>query len=205
MTAPADSGALEVDSVWEEDKMSARDRGIGIDRAAILAKVGAVDHGRMIAFYRIEKYVGDFKHYSDIPKWLKPYEVLEFSKNCLLNEGITELWTLACSTGATKWDASNAHLGVGDSASAAVASQTGLLASSNKLYKAMDSPYPIITDQTVTFRSTFTSLEANFAWNEISISNTTDDTGKNLNRKVQAMGTKAEGTTWVGTLALLLA
>jgi hypothetical protein len=186
--------------------MTAKDRGIGIDRAVILAKIGPiVDHGRMIAFYRIEKYVGDFRHYYDIPKELKPYEVLEFAHNCLLNEGITELWTLACSTGATKWDASNANLGVGDSAAGAVASQTGLLASSNKLYKAMDSPYPTIVDQTVTFRSTFGSSDANWAWNEISVSNTNSDTGKNLNRKVQAMGTKAAATTWVATLAILLA
>jgi hypothetical protein len=188
-----------------KDGMSARDRGIGLDIAGILARIGVKDHGRMIAFYRIEKYVGDYKHCYDIPKWLKPYEVLEFSKNCLLNEGITEFWTLACSTGAVKWDATNAHLGVGDDATAALASQTGLLASSNKLYKDMDSPYPIITDQTVTFRSTFSSLEANWAWNEISVSNTNSDTGKNLNRKVQTMGTKAEGTTWVATLAILLA
>jgi len=185
--------------------MTAKERGFGIDLARILALVKATDHGIMITHYRIDKYYGDYKDASEIPADVKPYEVVEFKRNCLLNEGITELWTLACSTGATKWDNSNANLGVGDDATAAAASQTGLQASTNKLYKAMDATYPQIADQTVTFRSTFGSAEANFAWNEISVSNTNSDSGKNLNRKVQAMGTKVEGTTWVATLAITLA
>ena len=58
--------------------------------------------------------------------------------NVLLNEGINELWTLVAGTGATKFDNTNANIGVGDSSAAEAASQTALQAASNKLYKAMD-------------------------------------------------------------------
>jgi len=134
----------------------------------------------------------------------KPYEALEFKGNLLLNEGIAELFDLAITTGATKFDNTNAYLGVGDSATGEVATQTGLQASTNKLYKAMDSTYPSRASQTVSWRSTFGSSDANFAWNEATVANGSSDSAKNLNRKVQAMGTKASGTTWVLTLSITL-
>jgi hypothetical protein len=69
----------------------------------------------------------------------------------------------------------------------------------------MDGGYPTYgTAQKATWRSTFGSSDANWVWNEISLSNTTLDTGKNLNRKVQSMGTKVSGTTWVATLDITL-
>jgi hypothetical protein len=59
----------------------------------------------------------------------------------------------------------------------------------NKYFKGMDSGYPTYgTAQKATWRSTFGPDEANFAWNEITVVNGPDDTAKNLNRKVQAMG-----------------
>lgn len=121
--------------------------------------------------------------------------------NLGLNEGLAELIDLAIGAGTpTAWDNSNAYLGVGDSSTAASASQTGLQASTNKLYKAMDSTYPQRSSQTAEWRSTFGSAEANFQWYEFSVSNGSDDTGVNLNRKVEDKGTKASGETW--TLAL---
>jgi hypothetical protein len=130
---------------------------------------------------------------------------LTFRGNLLLNEGINELWTLVTGTGATKFDNSNAYIGVGDSATAADATQTGLQAATNKLYKAMDTSYPTYgSSQKVTHRSTFGSSDANFAWNEITVANGNSDSAKNLNRKVQSMGTKASGTTWVATQEITL-
>jgi hypothetical protein len=190
----------------EEERVSAKESVIGLDHAVALALASAGEKGQMKARWRIEKYLGDFKRPSDIPAWLKPFEVKEFDYNLLLNEGINELWKLVCGTGAAKFDASNAYIGVGDDAAAASASQEGLQASTNKLYKAMDSPYPTYgTDQKATWRSTFGSSDANFAWNEITVANGNSDSAKNLNRKVQAMGTKAVGTTWVATLEITLA
>jgi len=66
----------------------------------------------------------------------------------------------------------------------------------------MDTGYPSRTAQTLTFRGTFDGATGNFTWNECSIRHAT--TGINLNRKVQAMGTKASGTTWVLTLDLTI-
>ena len=91
--------------------------------------------------------------------------------------------------------AANAYLGVGDSNAAESASQTGLQAATNKLYKAMETGYPQRSGQTVTFRAVFTDGEANWAWEEFSVSNSSGgDTGDNLNRKVSSEGTKVSGT-----------
>jgi hypothetical protein len=127
-------------------------------------------------------------------------EALAFRGNLLLNEGINELWTLAAGTGATKFDNSNAYIGVGDSATAAVATQTGLQASTNKAYVAMDTSYPTYgSSQKVTHRSTFGASVANFVWNEITVANGNSDSAKNLNRKVQSMGTKVSPAVWTAT------
>jgi len=177
-----------------------------MDLAGALALVHAADHPIMIRRrWRIEKYLGDFKEAKDIPKDLKPYAVVDFEGNLLLNEGIDELWTLVAGTGATKFDNANAYMGVGDSATAADPVQTGLQAATNKFYKAMDASYPTYgASQKATWRSTFASAEANFAWNEITVANGNSDAAKNLNRKVQDMGTKASGSTWVATLEITL-
>ena len=63
----------------------------------------------------------------------------EFEANIALNEGLQELIDIVCGLGTpTKWDNSNARLGVGDSNTAENATQTGLQAATNKTYKAMD-------------------------------------------------------------------
>ena len=149
--------------------------------------------------WKLEKYSSD----RDLAAG-KPAEILEFEGNLLLNEGIAELFDLAITTGATKFDNTNSYLGVGDSATAENATQTGLQASTNKLYKAMDATYPSRASQTVSWRATFGTSEANFVWNEATVANGNSDAAKNLNRKVQAMGTKASGTTWVLTLSITL-
>ena len=185
--------------------MQTKESMIGLDHATALALAGASEKGTMRAHWRIEKYFGNFKSARDIPQGVRPFEVKEFEHNLLLNEGINELWTLVCGTGATKFDNANAYIGVGDSATAADATQTGLQAATNKLYKAMDGGYPTYgSSQKATWRSTFTGSDANWAWNEITVANGNSDAAKNLNRKVQAMGTKASGTTWVATQEITL-
>lgn len=120
-----------------------------------------------------------------------------------LNEGLAELIDIIIGAGTpVKWDNTNAYIGVGDSNTAANSSQTGLLAVTNKLYKAMDATYPQRTSQTASWRSTFGSADANWAWEEYTVSNTNSDSGKNLVRKVESKGTKASGETWVLTLSI---
>lgn len=135
----------------------------------------------------------------------RPYEVKMFRGNCLLNEGINELWTILCSAGGTKWDNTNAYLGVGDSAADENATQTGLQAVTNKLYKAMDETYPTYgSNQKATWQATFGADDANFAWNEFTVSNSNSDAGKNLNRKVEYKGTKVSGNVWELTLTITI-
>lgn len=94
----------------------------------------------------------------------------------------------------------NARIGVGDSSTAFAASQTDLQAATNKLRVAMESGFPTRTDNLLTFKSSFGSSEANYAWNEWGIFNDAS-AGVMLNRKVEALGTKSSGT-WVLTVEL---
>jgi hypothetical protein len=124
--------------------------------------------------------------------------------NILLNEGINLLWTLACGGSGTPWSSANARIGVGDGTTSESADQTGLQGT-NKAFKAMDSGYPTYgSNQQAKWQATFGSAEANFTWNEITVVNAADDTGTNLNRKVQNLGTKASGTTWIAQLTITL-
>lgn len=123
------------------------------------------------------------------------YEIVEWKGNLALNEGLAELIDIIIGAGTpTKWDNTNAYLGVGTSNTAAAATDTGLLGTS--VYKAMDSTYPQRSNQTATWRSTYGTSDANQAWEEFTVSNTSLNTGKNLNRKVESKGTKASGETW---------
>jgi hypothetical protein len=128
--------------------------------------------------------------------------VSTFEGNVLLNEGIAVLITLLLGTGGTHFGNANAYLGVGDDNTAAAAAQTGLQALTNKLYKAMEATYPQVASQTVTWRSEFGAAEANFAWNEFTVANGNSDASTNLNRKVDAQGTKTSGQIWTLDLAI---
>jgi hypothetical protein len=150
--------------------------------------------------WKIRKFENEVAHLAD-----KPFDVVEIDGNIMLNEGINELWTLVCSSSGTKFDNSNAYLGVGDSSTAENATQTGLQAAVNKLYKAMDGGYPTYgTSQKATWRSTFAGGEANFGWNEFTVANGNSDSAVNLNRKVSAQGTKVSGQVWELTLEITL-
>lgn len=126
-----------------------------------------------------------------------------FASNIALNEGLQELIDLICGLGSpVKWDNAHAYLGVGDSSAGEAAIQTGLQAATNKIYKPMDTSYPVRTNQTVEWRATFGPSEANYAWEEYTVSNSSSDSGKNLNRKTASKGTKISGETWTLSLQI---
>jgi len=132
---------------------------------------------------------------ADFHKLFKPYEVREIDGNCLLNSGIDEMWDLITGvvSGATHiFDNAAATIGVGDSATAAAATQTDLQAATNKTYKGMESGYPTSTTQKVTLKSSFGSGDANYAWQEWVVKQATSTNC--LNRKVESLGTKSSGT-----------
>lgn len=154
-----------------------------------------------------------------VAKGLKPYEVLEREGNLLMYGGVSCLWQTLIGNGTTTagqsltyFNNAQAAIGVGDSTTAAAATQTNVQAATNKLRKAMDATYPSHTDgttsgaATITFRSTFASADANFAWQEWGVFNSaTDATGRMLNRKVESNGTKASGASWQFSVSLSIA
>lgn len=149
--------------------------------------------------WTIRRYADDIDFALD-----EPYDESVVEGNLLLNEGIAELFDLACGLGSpTAFSNANARIGVGDSSTAESASQTDLQAASNKTYKAMAASYPQRSGQTVTWRAVFASGDANYAWNEFCVDNGSGP-AKTLNRKVSAQGTKASGQTWTVDLQITL-
>ena len=148
--------------------------------------------------YTVSKYSGDIRSFPDKPEEFQetfcPYEVINGEGNCLLNTGIDEIWDLVCGDSANHFNSAGAQIGVGDSNTAAAAAQTDLQAASNKTYKGMDTGYPTSTSQKAVFKASFGAGEANYAWNEWVVKQSTS--GKCLNRKVDSLGTKSGGT-WV--------
>ncbi len=113
--------------------------------------------------------------------------------NILVNAGIQLMEDLLIGAAGTTFANANARIGVGDSTTAAAVGQTDLQAATNKLRKVMDATFPSRAGQTVTWKSSFTSGEANFAWNEWSVFNAAT-AGTMLNRKVESLGSKTSGT-----------
>lgn len=173
-------------------------KSIGNENVGIGASLNVHECARWQPRWLIEKYSG----VEISPE--NRYETVEFEGNLLLNEGITQLLNLLIGATATNYNAANARIGVGDSATAAAPTQTGLIAVTNRFWRPMDATFPQVSGQTVSYRATFGSAEANFAWNEFTIVNTADDTGQNLCRRVQTMGVKASGTTWVVTVTITI-
>lgn len=162
------------------------------------------EKGKAIARFKIEKFEGDFKSREEaIKAGAKLYEVRRIERNLLLNEGINAMWSLICGSASfDAYDNTHARIGVGNSSNAAVATQTDLQGASKK-YKGMDAGYPSYgSGQKATWRSTFGASDANFTWAEITVGNAVDG-GENMNRKVEAMGTKS-GSTWVVSLEITL-
>lgn len=150
---------------------------------------------------------------------VEAFDSVDIEGNLLVIGGASIQWQTLIGNGTTTaaqaltfYNNANAAIGVGDSATAAADTQTDLLGTS-KPRKAMDATYPLHTDTTgtagsksITFRSTFATGDANFAWAEWGIFNSaTAATGRMLNRKVEALGTKTSSATWVLTITLSLA
>lgn len=133
-----------------------------------------------------------------------PTDVLEVPGNLLVLAGASALLRSLRGDTLTAFSAANSHLGVGDSTTSAADSQTDLQAASNKLRVGMDSTYPTHTNGTASmvWQSTFSSGQANFAWQEWAIFNASTS-GTMLNRKVASLGTKTTGS-WTLTATLTL-
>jgi hypothetical protein len=107
-----------------------------------------------------------------------------FIANAIINEGPP-----------TFFEEANAYLGVGDSTTIFNQAQTDLQAATNKLRKAMEVGYPTIATNVLTFRSLFSTAQANFDWEEWATFNASV-AGTMLQRKVESLGTKAGTQSW---------
>lgn len=131
-------------------------------------------------------------------KYGEPFQIVTSRGNLALNEGLTALLNLLVGSNPaeTSFSGGNAYLGVGDSGASAAASQTGLLAVTNKVYVAVDAGYPTVSGQTVTWQATFGSADANWEWLEETVASGSSNAADNLNRATTDKGTKVVGETW---------
>lgn len=113
----------------------------------------------------------------------------------LTTAAATEIAKCAINDSPTYLNASNAYLAVGDSTTTFSASQTDLQASTNKVRQGMDATYPIRSGAAVTFRATFATSQANFAWQEWGTFNAAA-AGTMWGRKVESLGTKTNTQAW---------
>jgi len=95
----------------------------------------------------------------------------------------------------TKFDNTNAAIGVGDSTTVFAKTQTDLQAVTNKLRKGMEAGYPQRTGNQIAMRALFATTEANFAWQEWGVFNALTG-GTMLTRKVESLGTKTSAQSW---------
>lgn len=121
----------------------------------------------------------------------------------LTTAGVTYMAQAAFGTNPTPFNATNARIGVGDSATAFAAAQTDLQAASNKFRKIVDSA-PSGASNVLTLVATFATGDANFAWQEWGVFNAASG-GTMLSRKVESLGTKPSTQTWQFTVTLTFA
>lgn len=103
----------------------------------------------------------------------------------------------------TKYNNANAYLGVGDSTTAFANTQTDLQSSSNKTRVGMNATYPSVATNVITAQSTFSTGQANYAWNEWGFFNAST-AGQMFNREVSSLGTKTATATWQLTITITI-
>lgn len=146
---------------------------------------------------------------------VKPYEVVEQPNNLLTTAGLTRISNLITATGGTQAASTTAaRIGTGNGAGTAAVGDTDLSASagsSNRWFNILDSA-PGVSAGVMTFVSTFTTGNGNYAWNEWGIdigtptvTSTATVNACLLNHKTSAaLGTKTAGSSWAFTATITL-
>jgi hypothetical protein len=207
---PQDTGLLDLIPADERGKIElpaerARAIGIGVvekwdPKDLALKRELEID---LVGFGHTPKEAADNALRELARRGIAPTEI-RVSRNLLVNTGLTDIGNGLTTTGlATPYTNANANLGVGDSSTAAAVAQTDLQAASNKLRKAMDATYPTVANGVYTFRSTFATTDANFAWQEWAVFNASS-TGRMLNRAVSSLGTKTSAQSWQLTVTITI-
>lgn len=118
----------------------------------------------------------------------------------LSNAGRDHIASAVVGADVDPFDATNAHLGVGNGTAVFAATQTDLQGASS-LRKPMDGGYPTDSTNVLTYRATFGTADANFAWEEWGVFNA-NSAGTMLNRRVESLGTKPDTQSWQFTVTL---
>ena len=172
-------------------------------RSILNRALGLSEHVAWEVHWRVEKFRSKTME-NVLTSGEQPYEVCSDVQNIILDTGANEMLKLIGGvSGATAFSAANAKIYVGSDSTAEAASQTGVIATTNKAYAAMDSGYPSVSGRTIVFRASFDDATANFAWNESAITNGSGAGAIAMNRKVSALGTKTTGT-WTLQLTISL-
>ena len=127
----------------------------------------------------------------------------------LVNDGRNYMANALIANPTTLFDATNASIGVGTSATAYSATDSDLLGANNATNRRVEvvDVAPTIATNVLTFVATFGTGVANFAWNEWGVFNSAGaqaPTGGDimLNRKVESLGTKTSAQSWEITATL---
>ena len=152
--------------------------------------------------------MGDF-----LDAGIDPYAITEGQENLLVNNGINLLLTLLIGGGGTAYNNAASRLGVGDgngSVPTAAATDSGLTATTNKYFQVADATYPSVSSTTATWKATFPTGQANYAWNEWIIDNNgsagsgTAAGGTALNHKGVSLGSKTSAASWAFTVTVTI-
>lgn len=154
----------------------------------ICKTLGISENGKWVINWKVDKFYNKTDYENNTP-----YETATSTQNIILNNGANEMLKIICGIdNRPAYSNSNAKIQVGTSSSPENASQTGLIATSPNMFeKSMEPTYPQVSGRTMVFKAVFDDGEANFVWNEFSITNG----AINMNRKVQNLGTK-NGGVW---------
>jgi hypothetical protein len=141
--------------------------------------------------------------------------VLAPSGNLLTTAGLTRLTALLIASGSPQaLTNTSVRLGVGNGSTAAAIGDTDLAAASgsgNRYFMTMDATFPSVAAGVLTAKATFGASDGNFVWAEwcIDIGAPTVSAGTTVNacmfnRKVAALGTKANPAVWALTATITI-
>jgi len=191
--------------------MNLQEKGQGKENIGVVQSRGILERAFEHAVWKIgrwaseaDKKAGKIYSKKEALKLFGVPQFTSFERNCLLNEGINEFFTLVCSASGTKFDNTNAQTGVGDSTVAEAVTQTDLQAATNKAYVGMMAGFPTYgTDQKAIWKSSYDENTANYAWEEFIVRNGATAL-KCLNRKVSSQGSKAVNQVWELSIQITL-
>lgn len=170
-----------------------------IERAIHQAR-GVSEHFKWCFEVNVEKFGSMIEYIAGA----KPFEISTVKENIVLDAGREEIVKLLTGVGGTAYSNTNAKIYVGDNTTAENASQTGVLATTNKAYAGMVTGYPTVSGGVATFQAVFGEDAANFEIRELSVTNGSGVGAIALNRRVSDLGRKAQGTVWNVTATITL-